>query len=82
VLWQMDGTKIAGGGEIANPGPSWHYRGLGDFNGDGKSDITGRVLENGQWWTGVSNGAAFNTSLWASWSPAVNWVDVQAGTYS
>ena len=23
----------------ANPGPSWHVEGTGDFNGDGKSDI-------------------------------------------
>ena len=22
-----------------NPGPSWHVKGTGDFNGDGKSDI-------------------------------------------
>jgi hypothetical protein len=28
-----------GGGEIANPGPSWPVAGVGDFNGDGKSDI-------------------------------------------
>jgi len=39
VLWQMNGTAIVGGGEIANPGPAWHYLGTGDFNGDGKSDI-------------------------------------------
>jgi len=29
---------------------------VGDFNGDGKADITGRVGQNGQWWTAVSNG--------------------------
>jgi serralysin len=23
----------------ANPGPSWHIVGTGDYNGDGKSDI-------------------------------------------
>jgi hypothetical protein len=23
----------------ANPGPSWHILGAGDYNGDGKSDI-------------------------------------------
>ena len=23
----------------ANPGPRWHVKGTGDFNGDGKSDI-------------------------------------------
>ena len=24
---------------MANPGPSWHAEGAGDFNGDGKADI-------------------------------------------
>ncbi len=55
---------------------------VGDFNGDGKSDITGRALESGQWWTGLSTGSAFTTSLWATWSPAVNWVDVRSGDFA
>jgi autotransporter passenger strand-loop-strand repeat protein len=25
VLWEMDGTKIVGGGEVGNPGSTWHY---------------------------------------------------------
>ncbi len=55
---------------------------VGDFNGDGKSDITGRVLQGGSWWTGLSNGSAFTTSQWGQWSPAVTWVDVHNGEYS
>jgi hypothetical protein len=54
---------------------------VGDFNGDGKADITGRVLESGQWWTGVSSGAGFNTTLWGQWSAGVTWVNVQNGFY-
>jgi hypothetical protein len=55
---------------------------VGDFNGDGKSDITGRTLQSGQWWTGISNGSAFTTSLWSTWSTAVNWVGVRAGDFA
>ena len=55
---------------------------VGDFNGDGKTDFTGRALESGQWWTGVSNGSTFNTSLWTNWSTAVNWVDVRTGDFT
>jgi len=55
---------------------------VGDFNGDGKDDIIGRVLESGQWWSGISNGSGFTTSLWATWSPAVTWVDVQVGDFN
>src|SRR5262249_52052899 len=52
------------------------------FNGDGKSDIIGRVSSSGQWWTGLSTGSSFNTSLWATWSPSVTWVDVQVGDFN
>jgi hypothetical protein len=55
---------------------------VGDFNGDGKDDITGRVSQSGDWWTGVSTGSSFASSLWGHWSPAVTWVDVQAGQYA
>jgi hypothetical protein len=54
---------------------------VGDFNGDGKADITGRVLESGQWWTGLSTGSKFSTSLWGAWSTATTWLDVNSGRF-
>jgi hypothetical protein len=51
----------------------------GDFNGDGKADITGRAMQTGQWWTGISNGStSYQTNLWDTWSAAATWVDVRA----
>src|SRR5205814_62045 len=32
-------TWYNGGGSLGNPGPSWHVRATGDFNGDGHADI-------------------------------------------
>jgi hypothetical protein len=55
---------------------------VGDFNGDGKADITGRVLQSGEWWTGISTGTSFTASLWTTWSPNVTWVDVQVGDFN
>jgi len=55
---------------------------VGDFNGDGKSDIIGRVAQNGQWWNGVSNGASFTNSIWTTWSSGVTWVDVRSGDFA
>ena len=46
------------------------------------SDIAGRVLSTGQWWVAQSMGGSFTTSLWATWSPAVTWVDVQVGDFN
>ena len=45
--------------------------------------IVGRDLQNGQWWTGVSNGSSTFTNTYAdAWSPAVTWVDVLTGDFN
>ena len=35
----MNGDHVIGSASLGNPGPSWHVKGTGDFNGDGFSDI-------------------------------------------
>jgi hypothetical protein len=66
-----------------NPNATWADVQVGDFNVDGLADITGRFLQTGQWFTGISNGTStFTTSLWATWSPAVTWVDVHTGNFA
>ena len=35
----MNGTTVIGAASLGNPGPDWHVKGAGDFNGDGFSDI-------------------------------------------
>ena len=55
---------------------------VGDFNGDGKADITGRVLQTGRWWTGLSDGSSLSFTVWDQWSTAVTWVDVQVGDFN
>ena len=71
ILWARWSTAV-----------TWVDVQVGDFNGDGKDDITGRVLQGRQWWTGVSTGLSFSTTQWGQWSPAVTWADVQKGEYS
>ena len=45
ALWQMNGGAVVGGavatsgGVVANPGPTWHIEGSGDFYGDGNTAI-------------------------------------------
>src|SRR6266851_9883875 len=58
-----------------NPNVTWVDVHVGDFNGDRKADIVGRVLQSGQWWVGISNGStAFATNLWTAWNTNVTWV--------
>jgi hypothetical protein len=47
-----------------------------------RDSVTGRVSVNGQWWTGISTGSSFSTSLWTTWSPAVTWVDLLTGDFN
>ena len=67
---------------VWNPNATWVDVKVGDFNGDGKADITGRYLQGGSWWTGLSTGSSFTTSLWAEWNPSATWVDVQVGDFN
>jgi len=72
-------TKFWGAWAPDNPGTlDWVNVMVGDFTGNGKDDIVGRILENGEWWMNLSTGSVFKTTFWDQWSPAVTWVDVQA----
>ena len=65
-----------------NPNVTWVDVQMADFNGDGKTDIIGRVQGTGQLWVGLSNGTSFTTTLWATWNANVTWVDVQVGDFN
>ena len=41
-LWMMEGTGLAGSRYLDPISEDWQVQGLGDFNGDGKSDILWR----------------------------------------
>src|SRR5262249_31291651 len=60
---------------------TWVDTQVGDFNGDGKSDIVSRYKEAGVWYVGLSTGASFNTQFWAQWNPGVTWADVRVGDF-
>jgi hypothetical protein len=65
-----------------NPNVTWVDVKVGNFAGNPTADITGRWLQGGSWWTGVSNGTSFQTSMWAQWNPNVTWVDVNVGDFN
>jgi hypothetical protein len=64
-----------------NPKVTWVDVKIGDFNGDGRDDIAGRVLQTGQWWVAESTGSGFTNSLWTTWNPNVTWVDVNVANF-
>jgi len=65
-----------------NPNVTWADVKVGDFNGDGMTDLVGRVAQTGQWWVAQSTGSSFGNSLWTTWNPNVTWVDVHVGDFN
>jgi hypothetical protein len=69
----MNGNTIGGGGPLtANPGPSLHAIGTGDFNGDGFSDIlfqntSGQATIWEMHGTNVSGGGPVGVNPGPSW---------------
>ena len=64
------------------PGAVWANVQVGDFDGQGRSEIVGRYIPNGQWWVGQSTGSLFVPHLWTIWaveSPFLTWTDVMVG---
>ena len=55
---------------------------VGDFNGDGRDDIVGRVAHNGDWWVAQSTGSGFTNTKWTRWSTNVTWTDVMVGDFN
>jgi ELWxxDGT repeat protein len=38
-IWGTNGSAVTGAADLGNPGPTWHVKGSGDFNGDGNPDL-------------------------------------------
>ena len=62
------GFDGAGGGmwKGTSGGPS--NSALGDFNGDGRTDVMGRTSVAGQWWVGLSSGTDFDATGSGTWT--------------
>jgi hypothetical protein len=65
-----------------SPQVQWVDVHLGDFTGDGKEDIVGRIASSAQWWVAVSTGIKFNNFLWAQWSNTAIWTNVVIGDFN
>jgi hypothetical protein len=63
------------------PAVSWRTVMVGDFNGDGRTDIAG-FSNDGTWWVGLSTGGSFTTSRWSHWLPAANWNKILTGDFN
>jgi hypothetical protein len=55
---------------------------VADFDGDGNSDIAGRVSTSGDWWVAKSTGTAFANAKWTRWSASVDWINVATGDFN
>jgi hypothetical protein len=74
ALWQMDGAAITSSTQTSTPSldSSWTVAGIGDYNGDGKADITWRNTSGAvNIWQ--MNGAVVTSSLLTSLAADNSW---------
>ncbi len=79
VVWLMSGTSIASSGSPGNPGDPgapWSVQQIGDFNGDGTSDILFYNTATSQIIIWLMNGA----SIASSGSPGIPGLSWQVQT--
>jgi hypothetical protein len=58
---------------------AWKDIQTADVNGDGRTDIVGRLQANGQWYVALNQGVNNLVSqVWLTWDKAGTWVDVHA----
>ncbi|MFM8273807.1 MAG: FG-GAP repeat domain-containing protein, partial [Gemmata sp.] len=64
---------------------TWADVRVGDFDGDGKSDLIGRVKENGKVYVSTDYAPSpvqtGGQKFWQQWNTAVNWLNVQVGDF-
>ena len=62
ITLQNGATAISGSGAVQQLSSAWQVAGVGDFNGDGKSDLLYRNSSTGQTYIDIMNGAQVNSS--------------------
>jgi hypothetical protein len=73
VIWLLDDTNLAYANFVGpNPGASWHLKGDGDFNADGRSDFLGQD-DNGQASVWLLDGASLLSTAQVGPSPGATW---------
>ncbi|MBF0291313.1 MAG: S8 family serine peptidase [Nitrospinae bacterium] len=79
AVWMMNGAKVisnaltsmSAGAYTSTTG--WQAQGIGDFDGDGKSDLLWRDAESGQLAIWTMNGASVVTSATTNVNPSSGW---------
>src|SRR6185295_11484747 len=57
-------------------GVTWVDVRAGDVNGDGKTDLVGRVLQSGNWFAGLSTGTSFTSTFFGNWGANLQYTGV------
>jgi ELWxxDGT repeat protein len=82
AIWLMNGTTPVSEPVVgANPGPSWHIVGTGDFNGDGNSDILWQNT-NGQAAIWLMDGTTPLSEPVVGGNPGPSWHIVGTGDFN
>src|SRR5262245_45699377 len=81
VVWLLDDTNLAYANFVGpNPGASWHLKGNGDFNADGRSDFLAQD-DSGQASVWLLDGANVLGTALVGPSPGATWHVIDSGDF-
>ena len=75
AIWQMNGAQVVDSSRTSSPLPdaSWTLNGIGDFNGDGKSDVFWRNTNNAMDIWQMNGAQVVSSTLTSSPADSSNW---------
>jgi Putative Ig domain/FG-GAP-like repeat len=75
AIWQMNGAQVLSSSLVSSPLPdsSWRLGGIGDFNGDGKSDVLWRNTNNAVAIWQMNGAQVVSSSLTSSPTDSSHW---------
>jgi hypothetical protein len=81
VVWLLDDTNLAYANFVGpNPGASWHLKGNGDFNADGRSDFLAQD-DSGQASVWLLDGSNLLGTALVGPSPGATWHVIDSGDF-
>ena len=78
AVWEMNGASILGSAVVDSPGTAWEVKSIGDYSGNGLSDILMQNSSSGALEMLFMNGLTVSSTEALSTNPGASWVPTKS----